>query len=131
VTDAKSWGFFTPAQAKQAKAALLTLGLDRRTFANLKDVKNLVAITQEVLGVNTSDATKAVLKKITDRLEQGQPIEMFDAKALTYCFTQDAAAMKTQEELKVVKKKKREKSNLIKKATGLVVVENGRVVGDK
>jgi len=123
VLSAQDCGFFPPGIVAMAKAKLRELGLDKRTFADTSGVKAMIDVAEKVLGKHKSDATKQLIKDITDKLAKGLPIEMYDAKALTYHFTQDAAALKQQEEAKP-KKKKRE--GLVKKAPGLVVVEGGR-----
>jgi len=129
VTEARDWNFFTPDQVAQAKAKLRELGLDRRTFANVSDVKSLMAVTQDVLKEHQSAATREVIRQITDMLAKGQPIEMYYAKQLTYCFTQDAARLKAQRDIDKAKKKRRGKgSGLIQKAPGLVMVQGGKEI---
>jgi hypothetical protein len=122
VLSAKDCGYFTPNVVAHTKAKLRELGLDRRTFANPEDVKNLVNVVQKVLGKNKSDATREALKDIIEKVAKGEPIEMYYAKTLTYHFTQDVTALK-QKEIAVAKKG----TGLIKKpSSGLVVVEGGQ-----
>lgn len=122
VTDAESWGFFTPDQVTMAKSKLRELGLDRRTFAVAEDVKRLIAVVDKVLGTHKSEELKALIKDLVGKLNTQQPIEMYFAKQLTYLFTHGAAELKAQQQLAAAKKK----PSLVKKAPGLVVVEGGR-----
>ena len=123
VFSAQDCGFFPPGVVAMAKSKLKSFGIDKRTFADTSGVKAMIDVAEKVLGKHKSDATKQLIKDITDKLAKGLPIELFYAKQLTYAFTQDAAALKQTEEAKPKKKKK---EGLVKKAPGLVVIEGGR-----
>jgi hypothetical protein len=113
-------GYFTPEQALQARTKLRELGLDRKTFANPADVKNLVNVVQTVLKEGMSEATDMALRIVVDKLDRGQPVELFDTKTLTYAFTQDVAARQ-----EVAKVKREALADAKPKKRSLAVVEGG------
>jgi hypothetical protein len=113
-------GYFTPEQALQARIKLKELGLDRKSFANPADVKNLVNVVQTVLKEDMSEATDMALRIVVDKLDRGQPVELFDTKTLTYAFTQDVAARQ-----EVAKVKREALADAKPKKRSLAVVEGG------
>jgi hypothetical protein len=120
VLEARAWGYFTPEQALQARTKLKELGLDRKSFANPADVKNLVNVVQTVLKEDMSEATDMALRIVVDKLDRGQPVELFDTKTLTYAFTQDVAARQ-----EVAKVKREALADAKPKKRTLAVVEGG------
>ena len=122
VLEARAWGYFTPDQAAQARTKLKELGLDRKSFANPADVKNLVNVVQTVLKEDMSEATDMALRIVVDKLDRGQPVELFDTKTLTYAFTQDVAA---RQEVAKVKREALADAKPKRKKRTLAVVEGG------
>ena len=122
VLEARVWGYFTPEQALQARTKLKELGLDRRSFANPADVKNLVNVVETVLKEGMSEATSLALKIVADKLAKSEPIEVYLTKQLTYAFTQDVAA---RQEIAKVKREAIAISKPKRKKKGLVVIEGG------
>lgn len=119
VMGAEAWGFFTAEQAAQARTKLKELQLDRKSFANPKDVKNLVSVVETVLADGMSEATREMLNIVVSKLANGEPIEVYLTKQLTYAFTQDVVAQREVAKVKAAAAKPKRKKR------GLVVVEGG------
>ena len=122
VLEARVWGYFTPEQAAQARASLKSLGLDRRSFANLADVTNLVKVVETVLKEGMSEAVQAALQIVKNKIDYGLPVEVYDTKVLTYAFTQDIAA---RQEVAKVKREAIADSKPKRKRKSLAIVEGG------
>lgn len=121
VCDSHWWGFFTPAQIETGMAEVKKLGLYVNQKANADDVRRLVDVVKGVLGDEfMSYETREVIKSIEEKLDSGQPIQLWDTKLLTTWYAADCVQMKYSKEVQEAENER------LHPSPKLVVVEGGR-----
>jgi hypothetical protein len=116
VTDVRDWGYFTPEQIMQAKAKLKEFGMDKHSYADTSDVKRLIEVITDVLGLdNMSYMLKLTIRGILDDIAKEKRIRLFDSRQLAYWYAKDVEFMQNKQE--------REQK------VELTVVDHGQIIG--